>query len=101
MMAAFETWISSGQVMTLVLGYIAVEIVVLWFLNWRTGKGIPLNRLLSLVAPGLCIFMALRASLLDASPQTIALWMLLSFAAHLYDVRMRWRESKQLQKDRS
>lgn len=92
-MNALEAWIISGRIVDVVLAFIALELVLVAVVRFRTGDGLPITRHLSLILPGLCIFMALRAALMDQGWAPVAGWMLASLAAHLWDVRLRWRET--------
>ncbi len=72
---------ASGHAVDLVLGVLAVEAVWLW----SRGRRYALPALL----PGALILLGLRAALTGAGWQIVALWLALSFPAHVFDLRRR------------
>ena len=85
-----EAFITSGRIVDLVLVYILLEAGFI-FVCWRRGRGISPSGYLTLLLPGLFIFLALREAFMAGRWQIIALFLLASFAAHIVDVRSRWR----------
>lgn len=81
---------TSGRVVDLVLAFVLMEAALLYVLYRWTGRGLAPAVLLSLLIPGACLLLALRAALTDASWMLVALWLLLSLVAHLADLRQRW-----------
>ena len=74
-----------------ILVLVAIETVVLLLL-WRWRRiGIAPHRLVPMLAAGACLLLALRAVLAGQSWHMSALWLGLSFIAHLVDVAARWR----------
>lgn len=85
--------ILSGRIVDLILVYIALEAAVVTIYHRRTGKGIGPKRYLTLLLPGLFIFLALKTVYLGAPWYWTALWLLASLGAHLTDLRSRWRRA--------
>lgn len=82
---------ADGTIIDLVLGLTVLEALALavWFR--RSGRGIAPADVLGIVAPGLGLMLALRAALTGADWRWVALCMLAALAAHLIDLRRRWR----------
>jgi hypothetical protein len=66
----------------------AAALLVLWGW-WRTG--IAPSRALPMLGAGACLLLAMRAILAGQPWRVSALWLGLSFIAHLADVAGRWR----------
>ncbi len=82
-----EDWIYSGHAIDFILGVIFIEAVaLLWFLKSSTRVSVMLA-----LIPGVCLLLALRAGLTDASPVAILFWLALAFPFHLLDL---WRRFK-------
>ena len=90
-MNSLESWITSGRIIDVVLVFVALEVAAM--VIWRRRHHLSIGRLVSLIAPGLAIFMALGAALRGDATWIIAAWMLASLAAHLLDLRLRVREA--------
>lgn len=84
-------FVLSGRAVDFVLVLIALEAALLAAIRWRTGQGIPPASLFANLAAGGMLLLALRAALSGAAWPWIALPLLMSFAAHLIDLRARWR----------
>ncbi len=84
--------IMSGQIVDFILIVFGVELLVLGFAARGKQAGLKLGRLISVIVPGLCIFLALRAALVGADWTVIALFLVLSGMAHAFDVWLRWTE---------
>lgn len=85
-----DALVANGTVSLLAIAVIAVEVPVLLALF----AGRPAFAPAAVVANGLsgiCLLLALRAALTDAAPGAVALWLGLSFAAHLADLAARLR----------
>ncbi len=81
---------ASGTIVLIVLALVALEVVVLVIYHRRTGRGpVPGNVLPSIVS-GACLFLALRAALVDSRWPVVAMWLVLALAAHLVDLARRW-----------
>ena len=77
-MTAFFT---SGHAVDIVLLVLAGEVV--WLIARRRVDVLPA------LLPGALILLALRAALTGAEWPAVALWLALSFPAHVYDLRRR------------
>lgn len=86
--------ITSGRIIDLILLVIGIELTALALLARLRPPGLRFSRLVSLVIPGVCIFLALKAALVSASWSVIALLLVLSGIAHAFDVWIRWTETK-------
>ena len=76
-----------------ILGAMALESIVLIFLRRQKRTGPPDLSWLATLAAGGALLLALRATLVHAGPVAIEGWLLVSLAAHLADVKMRWSGS--------
>lgn len=78
-----------------ILLLVAVEAAILLLL-WRWRRiGITPQRLLPMLAAGACLLLALRAALAGEPWHVSALWLGLSFLAHLADVAGRWQRRRE------
>lgn len=84
--------ITSGRIVDLILVVVLLEVVSLTWLARARRPGLRLTRLISLLLPGVCIFLALKAALSDAGWVAIMIFLLLSGVAHAVDVWLRWME---------
>lgn len=86
-----EAWFASGRIVDAALAITALETlaVVLW--HRRTGRGVAPADFLGNIASGACLMLALRCALVGAWPGWVALCLVLALAAHLADLRRRWR----------
>lgn len=84
----------SGQVINVVFIVIAIEITVLTIAKRDQNSGLRFKRLLSLIAPGAFIFLALKAALTGDNWMLIAGYLILSGLAHGFDVWLRLQETK-------
>ena len=82
---------SSGHAVDLVLALMAVEAALLAWHRRRSGRGVPVAELLAFLLAGACLLLALRTALVGASWEWIAAALAGAGAAHLADLRLRWR----------
>jgi hypothetical protein len=82
---------ASGRVVDFVLVLMAVEAALLVWYRRRSGRGVPVAEALVFLFAGACLMLALRAALVGASWEWIAAPMAGAGAAHLLDLRLRWR----------
>ncbi|MEQ8602243.1 MAG: hypothetical protein RIB45_02905 [Marivibrio sp.] len=83
--------LSPERAIDLIVLLTVVEAAVLAWL-WRAkGRGIAPGRLLPTLAAGLFLLLACRAILIEAHPGVVALALAGAGAAHLLDIRGRWR----------
>ncbi|MFO1455917.1 MAG: hypothetical protein U1F18_06710 [Steroidobacteraceae bacterium] len=73
------------------LVFVALEAVVLYAWHRRTGGGLAPRTILSVLLPGACLMLALRAALANQGGAAIAGWLLAALLAHLADLATRWR----------
>jgi len=88
-MAAFEQFIRSADVMTVIFAFLLLEVAALMIWRWRTGRGLRVTRMVSMIVPGLSIFLALRSVLLGQTVWVTGLWLVVSMVSHLVDLRLR------------
>lgn len=79
-----EPLFASGRAADLVLAVLALE--GLWL---RLGKGWSLVRIAGLIGPAVCLVLALRAALMTAGWEWVALPLTLALPLHLIDLRSR------------
>lgn len=91
-MSGAAAWLLSPErTVDLILLLTLLEAAALTWL-WRAkGRGIAPARLLPTLAAGLFLLLACRAILVEAHPGVIALAFAGAGAAHLLDIRGRWR----------
>ncbi|MBS0279402.1 MAG: hypothetical protein JSR81_17385 [Proteobacteria bacterium] len=74
---------ASGHIVDCIVAVLALEIAA--FAVWRRSS---LANAVVAALPGICLLLALRSALTGAGWTMIALWLMLSFPAHLADL---WR----------
>ena len=82
---------ASGRIVDLIVALVAVEAIVLLVYAHRTGRGIAPIGLLSNLAAGLFLLLALRTTLLDQSWFLVASLLTAALLAHVIDLSHRWR----------
>jgi hypothetical protein len=82
---------TSGHVVDLILGFAALEALLLARHHRRTGRGVPPADLVSNLLAGVCLMLALRGALVGAWWGWIGLCLAAALLAHLDDLRRRWR----------
>jgi hypothetical protein len=82
---------SSGRIVDLILGLVALEAMALLVHARRTGRGVAPAGLLTNLAAGTCLLLALRSALVDASWRWTAAFLAAALLAHLADLGQRWR----------
>lgn len=83
-------WMSDGRLIDLIVLLVLIEWVAFAAWHRRTGKGLSGGKLLPNLAAGLCLMLALRSALTDASWMWVALFVALSGVAHVADLWCRW-----------
>ena len=84
---------ADGSLLLLIAALVVIEALLLIGL-WRArGVGIAPRELLGNLVSGACLMLAVRAALLDAPWQQVAVWLLLSLFAHLADLALRWQRA--------
>jgi hypothetical protein len=74
------------------LAAIAFEFVLLLVWRLRAVGGWRIADVTSLLLPGACLLLALRAALHNAGAGAIGVLLAAALVAHMVDVRRRWRE---------
>lgn len=74
-----------------VLGFVALEALLLLVLRARSGRGLAPREIVAVLLPGVFLMLALRAALAGPSAMAIAGWMLAALLSHLVDLALRWR----------
>jgi hypothetical protein len=82
---------ASGRIVDLILAITVLEGVMLVALYRRTGRGVAPADLLTNLASGLSLMLALRGALVGVWWGWIGLCLAGSLVAHLADLRRRWR----------
>lgn len=83
--------IRSGQVADLVLLCLALEAAGLAAWRWRTGRGLGMAAVATLILPGVMLALALRAALVDAWWGWVGLSLAGALIAHVADLHQRLR----------
>jgi hypothetical protein len=87
---SLETFFQTGLAIDLILIVVVLEVVVLAV--WPRLRGsMTLLDVVSLVAPGVMLMLALRSALTDAPNTMTAVFLTAAFACHLWDVARRRR----------
>ncbi len=82
-------WLSSGHAIDLILAIVALEVILLRAWLSRQGRRLAPSELVGPVLAGIFLMLALRTALVGGAPELIAGFLLASFPAHLYDLRLR------------
>jgi hypothetical protein len=82
---------ATGRIVDLIVGLMVLEGVLLAAWHRRTGRGIAPAGLLPNLLAGVCLLLALRASLSGAGWGWIGVCLAAALAAHIADLRHRWR----------
>ena len=77
-------FVASGRIVDVVLAVMLIEAAALLWL-----RRLPAPALLAMLAPGLCLTLALRAALTGAGWHWVALCLVLAGLTHLADLRQR------------
>ena len=84
-------WFASGHIVDLILLLTLAEAAVLVLHHRSTGRGVAPGEFLGNLVSGVFLLLALRGGLVGAWWGWIALCLLAALAAHLSDLRARWR----------
>jgi hypothetical protein len=85
-----STWFASGRVIDAILLLMLAEGALLWFWRARTGRGLRPRAILTLLASGAALMLALRAALTGAPWEHVSALFVGGLIAHLVDVAGRW-----------
>ncbi len=86
-----SAWFSSGRVIDAILLLMMIEGAALCWLRARTGRGLSMGSVATLLASGAALMLALRAALTGAGWETVSLFLVVGLMAHLVDVAVRWK----------
>lgn len=86
-----EPLFASGRVADLLLALLVGEALVLALYRRATGRGVRFGDLAFNLLAGGCLLLALRAALVGAQFHWIAMALTGALAAHVLDLRQRWR----------
>jgi hypothetical protein len=81
--------LASPHLIDAVLALTAVEAAFLVYWRRKTGRGPFLAEVTSLLAPGICLMLALRATLANAAWPWVPLALTAALVCHLVDLRGR------------
>lgn len=81
-----DAFFTSGRVADLVLVVMAIEVLIIYILMRHGRISIPFKTYFFGVIAGAFIILALRLALTDSAIATIALVLILSFAAHVFEL---------------
>ena len=82
--------ISSGLIIDIILGLMALEMLALFALRRRLGSGPSGLEIVASLAAGLFLLLALRVALTGGAWEVIAAALLGSLIAHVTDQWLRW-----------
>lgn len=82
---------ASGRVIDLILVLMVIEAAAIGLYHRRTGRGLPVRTLVTVLLAGAFLLLALRASLTGADWPAIAIFLVLGLVSHLADLAGRWR----------
>lgn len=86
MEAVLSELFANGRIVDLILALLVVEWLFVSFIYFYKGKGIAPLHFFVHALPGVFIFLALRAALLNEGWHMIGLFLGLSFIAHVADL---------------
>lgn len=90
----------SGRIVDGILVLVAIEALVLLGVRARWGRGPAPMALLSNLASGAALMLALRAALTGAAWTGIAAWLIVALGAHLAELVLRFRNEPDRARDR-
>lgn len=90
-MEALAGLVHSGRLIDIALVLMAMEVAGLALYRRLTGRGPRMRAVLPLIGAGAALMLALRAALVGAGWGWIVVCLTLGLAAHVVDVRGRWR----------
>ena len=82
---------STGLIADIMLAFMALEAIVLVLYQRKTNRGLTPRSVFWMLLPGGCLVIALRAALVGAAWQWVALAVSVSLLAHLGYLRHRLR----------
>ncbi len=82
--------IESGRLVEWIIGAMLLEAVALWLWNRRRGSGPTPLAVVTILASGISLMLALRAALRGEPPSAVAAWLGAAGVAHIADLWVRW-----------
>lgn len=82
---------ASGRIVDVIVALVALEALLLVALRLRFGRGPTPAALLSNLASGAALMLAVRAALTGADWPIVAAWLLAALLAHLTEMMIRFR----------
>jgi hypothetical protein len=79
---------ASGRIVDLILLVVLFEAAALSLYHRTTGRGLGTVDVVTALLPGVCLLLALRATLTHAPWTSVAAWLAAALATHLTDL---WR----------
>ena len=83
--------IETGQLVEWIIGAMLIEALVLWLWHRHHGRGLAPSAVLTILASGICLMLALRAALRAEPPISVAAWLGAAGIAHAADLWVRWK----------
>ena len=90
MSAWFAAGFASGRMIDAIIVLMLIEGAVLWRIRTRHKRGLPGRAILTLLASGGALMLALRAALTGAPWEHVSGFLCVGLVAHLVDVATRW-----------
>lgn len=84
----------SGSLLLAIVALIALEGLVLFWLERRGLSPLRLREVLGNLVSGAALMLAVRAALLDEPWPNVAAWLLFALLAHITDLLVRWRRGR-------
>lgn len=82
--------LADGSLLLGIVALIAAEAVLLLYLWYARGVGLPPRAWVGNLVSGAMLMLAVRAALLDQPWTMVAFWLLAALSAHLLDAYARW-----------
>ena len=82
--------VTSGRVVDVVIGFMILEALALHIYHRRTSLGPAPADTIAMLLAGLCLLLALRASLTQSDWTWVAAFLAAALVAHLADLHRRW-----------
>ena len=89
-MRELSEWVRSGRIVDLILALVLLEALLLWAWRARLPARPQGLDLIGVLAPGVCLLMALRGALTGAVWTVIAGWLAAALLPHLFDLARRF-----------
>ncbi len=94
-MNSLPEFLAGTHLPDIALGALVAEGVVLVLYHRRSGRGLPVMDLLSVLLPGAFLLLALRSALVGNAGAQVSLLLVAALLAHIADLWRRWRQRVQ------